>query len=962
MTLHAAILLAAIVTDQLGVFLKVPAWVPTKVESEYIPYGTYSGGQGDVEYTRVTSNLTACLISTIDGYVERDLAACGHPGSYDGGYVHADRFGQSFYTVNSGARPLIRDGREYYDDSRVTSSTLADIPLSRWPDIFVGYNAGVEPTESYVGGYPHPWWYAYLDPYKEDEPHVYYFAPCGNELTNTTRLVSQYLANTESNLCRVSEHAHRGTVCRYSSERLRSFAGDSSPISSAWRAITEGNADSFPFSEHGAEDDVRAYPTYEALGYDDIFFPTNDLTPEVRRTLRYPRPHLFKLADYYYNYGFNDFFGPEYRSNVVEWVEALSKLPLVNLQGGPVLMEDVLKHDPGWNYPRTVSNDYWVVNGSKLGGQPVGTLAWASTNTVTVGSRSNVTMRVTISGNGELLNFSLHDAGSSRPFASFDKDGKVGYPYATTHFGFALTNSDDGCSRPFVGTRVTKFLNDDLYHWRNGTTRLDWKRLGIVAQMERQMERSYKVEGPDDAYTRLEATTTGSRRMTYTNATVSIRYAGVSRLQGPRDCRVEIFPTGTWTPVTNAVTAVTNRTSVSSFPTAWSGVPYYGAGAAASFEYLASHYVTEGMVSNVANQIFANLYDHDSEHHAADVIEGEIYAMVDPEYYPFGVDLPWVDLQGGSAGLQLLHGGDGWWIDVEAHDYEHGTDFWLIYGAPLGEIVDSGNYSNLVSAAINLNVSRSIDTAWTVVDSGAATNLYPWAHSNLWVQPLNYIKSFGFEAFEGVAAVTGGKATKPRDDRVSWTDGDPECLGRLYRMSPRSEGIVTEQGLLEARARRMQGLNDGVLAQHDPRGLGTNIASDITDADINRCQRTMRFDDTTEADVIRFPLYRIRFRVPVKRQDWMYTYEVDGDFRVLAFEYTTDTRDVPPWEKQWYPVPGDSNGWLPFYVKVQGPLLWDDYDPPKRTNEPPAKRADGLGVNMTWIDWNFKNLKESTQP
>lgn len=40
---------------------------------------------------------------------------------------------------------------------------------------------------------------------------------------------------------------------------------------------------------------------------------------------------------------------------------------------------------------------------------------------------------------------------------------------------------------------------DDYVHWRNMTTRLDWKRLGIICQLERQMETTYKVyEGAMD--------------------------------------------------------------------------------------------------------------------------------------------------------------------------------------------------------------------------------------------------------------------------------------------------------------------------------------------------------------------------------------------------------------------------------------------------------------------------------
>ena len=62
----------------------------------------------------------------------------------------------------------------------------------------------------------------------------------------------------------------------------------------------------------------------------------------------------------------------------------------------------------------------------------------------------------------------------------------------------AYTELYNACTNPLpvtiedVLSADTGWKDDDYTHWTNGTTRLDWKRLGIICQLERQMETSYK--------------------------------------------------------------------------------------------------------------------------------------------------------------------------------------------------------------------------------------------------------------------------------------------------------------------------------------------------------------------------------------------------------------------------------------------------------------------------------------
>lgn len=64
---------------------------------------------------------------------------------------------------------------------------------------------------------------------------------------------------------------------------------------------------------------------------------------------------------------------------------------------------------------------------------------------------------------------------------------------------------------------------DDFAHWRNMTRRLDWKRLGIICQLERQMETTYYPRGGDrlplvEEYAEVGNTYTGTLHVAYTFA------------------------------------------------------------------------------------------------------------------------------------------------------------------------------------------------------------------------------------------------------------------------------------------------------------------------------------------------------------------------------------------------------------------------------------------------------------
>ena len=78
LALAASALHAAIITERNDLFLYLPDYATFRgssaapgIDSCWIPYGTYTGGSGSTEYTRVTSNLVGVVYSAYDGLLER---------------------------------------------------------------------------------------------------------------------------------------------------------------------------------------------------------------------------------------------------------------------------------------------------------------------------------------------------------------------------------------------------------------------------------------------------------------------------------------------------------------------------------------------------------------------------------------------------------------------------------------------------------------------------------------------------------------------------------------------------------------------------------------------------------------------------------------------------------------------------------------------------------------------------
>lgn len=241
------------------------------------------------------------------------------------------------------------------------------------------------------------------------------------------------------------------------------------PISTTWGT-------DIPFKIADIERWALCWPTYSALTNDLHFFPA--VSGKVQRCNR-------PFIDWVNPTHLVGVWGRDMNEAVTDVATNTLPIPL------PFNMEDVLSADTGWKYevPPVETSSWWTVTGP-LGNFHVGRFEeftdkiewdnWESpypTNYyVVVGfSRWSDEWYCNISLAQEPYSLLFHQTTSG------NKD------------------SDDLYFSGYHAQRTRLIADaDDYAHWRNMTTRLDWKRLGIICQLERQMETTYRARDDED--------------------------------------------------------------------------------------------------------------------------------------------------------------------------------------------------------------------------------------------------------------------------------------------------------------------------------------------------------------------------------------------------------------------------------------------------------------------------------
>jgi len=444
----AALLFAAIMTEKNGTFADAPAGAAVSVSSQYIPYGTFTDGSGSTEYMRVTTNLVGAVASMIDGLWERVALPYG--------WLPED--------LAAGDAELKYPLRETVRDSKRIFATAINYYGSDW----YGSRLRNPIEETLANGYVYETWEpgpGGIYTYKTNAMHAGIAGSALNGYINSDGL-------------RFREY--EPVPIAWTSRQAEEIFGDPEPpISKTWTAR-------LPFLTQDTDTWQRVFAPYSAYEYDPHLFQSN-YEDFVAFNLEYARPHIrrWMMAEHVDDLWGSDVLGGSGDGAGIDLEEWLRKTPVAT----NAVMEEILKVDPGFSYfdPPKVTNDFWMVDGRRLDRYQCNP-DWddfdnedyfASWGTVT----SNYYYDIYVQ-NGN-WNYSIHTNPGGETVLS---------AYATAPNSSKEVEFEYG----IFAAKTEIFAADDFNHWRNMTTRLDWKRLAIIAQLERQLEITYRVRERED--------------------------------------------------------------------------------------------------------------------------------------------------------------------------------------------------------------------------------------------------------------------------------------------------------------------------------------------------------------------------------------------------------------------------------------------------------------------------------
>lgn len=324
--------------------------------------------------------------------------------------------------------------------------------------------------------------------------YIYYF----KEGTNYSYNVGSGSDAIEARLAQTIESGgefyNGGLASYYGGRKLDALveeSGDTAPpISTTWGTDV-------PFKVADIERWAQCWPAYSALTNDIHFFPAVSGLCH-----RCGRPFMDWTCPPY----LVEVWGSDVNEAADDVVTNTLPIDL------PFTMEDVLSADTGWKYevPPVETGSYWTVSGP-LGNFKLGVFydyGWENRVFWDNWEAPYPTnYYVELSYNGYYGDYTLYffDAPTSenvfQQTVRGDEDDDVIY-FGSYHAQRTRLRAD----------------RDDYEHWRNDTTRLDWKRLGITCQLERQMEQTFYPRQEED-YLPFQRTT-AARDHVYTGSIV----------------------------------------------------------------------------------------------------------------------------------------------------------------------------------------------------------------------------------------------------------------------------------------------------------------------------------------------------------------------------------------------------------------------------------------------------------
>ena len=518
--LLAAIVLAAIITEKNGTFADAPPGAAVSVSSSYIPYGTYTDGIGGTEYKRVGTNLVGAVASMIDGLWERVALPYGWlPEDL------ADGDAELKYPLHETARDtkrILATAINYYGSDEFGSGLRGPI------------------EETLANGYVYETW----------EPGP------GGMYTHKTNALHAGIAGSALNGFIVSEglrfREYEPVPIAWTSRKAEEIFGDPDPpISKTWSA-------ELPFLLKDTNTWQKVFSSYSAYEYDPHIFQSN-YEDFVAWNLDYARPHIrrWMMAEHVDDLWGRDVLGSSGDGAGTDLEEWLRKTPVAT----NAVMEEVLKVDPDfeYNYPPVETGSYWTVSGP-LGNFKLGAfydyspsfLGWDNWEEP---YPTNYYVEIGYNFDGSYYSLLIYDA-----------------PTGEQLFYSGTVADEDADTVYFDGYAAyrTRLYNDadDFKHWRNMTTRLDWKRLAIIAQLERHMEITYRAREREDYLPLWEYFVRAHRDYTgYLPIHVRIDYDGIAEAYVVGHKPSLSLEWASWTLDGESMETQTNRLSAS-YPTA----------------------------------------------------------------------------------------------------------------------------------------------------------------------------------------------------------------------------------------------------------------------------------------------------------------------------------------------------------------------------------------------------------
>lgn len=214
----------------------------------------------------------------------------------------------------------------------------------------------------------------------------------------------------------------------------------------------------------------------------------------------------------------------------------------------PFTIEDVLSYDTGWKYefPPELTNDYWTVNGRRLNRDFIdGSWDDLPNSYYALWSfyASNFIYRI----------YWISPDDWQYEVRTYPEEELVSLTNIRDQPTSTLLYFADGT----VATKTDLYADtDDYTHWTNGTTRLDWKRLGIICQLERQMDTTYeRLDWTDE----LPLWNMGTTHYQTYSCIIDIQFPQVDHNQQILDPIENLLNGVSWSKIDDGYSSTTNK-------------------------------------------------------------------------------------------------------------------------------------------------------------------------------------------------------------------------------------------------------------------------------------------------------------------------------------------------------------------------------------------------------------------